>query len=339
MELSRLAAIGLTILMLVGCTTAANPGTASPAPHSGKVLLAIPWPKLSGGVAVGFASLWIANRNEGTVSRLDARTGRVLATIAIGNGAPLHPDCEADYEEAPAGSFIIRRCDLPSGIAAGAGAVWVGRNDTLSVARVDPATNRVVASIPVRVHVFGLAASDTAVWVSSHEDDRLVRIDPSTNAVNLDLPVLYGPSGIAVDGTRAWVADHTGRSATAVDGATGQVRWTIPVGYEPFPIVTGDGSAWVRNEYDATVSRIDLATGHVVATIPVDPFLGADGIDSLAVTGAGVWVGGLRLQRVDPRSNQVVQSLPFEGHPLAAGDGTLWVIGIGGQILHIDPAL
>jgi virginiamycin B lyase len=288
-------------------------------------------------VAIGFASLWIANRTEGTVSRLDARTGRVLATIPIGDTARLHPGCEVDYDDSPAGTFLIRRCDLPSAIAVGAGAVWVGRNDTLSIVKIDPGTNRVVATIPVGVHVFGLTASNSAVWVSAYEDERVVRIDPSTNGINLDLPVAHGPSGIASDGASVWTTDYRGSSVSGIDGAGDHVRWTIPVGWQPFPIVISDGSAWVRNEGDATLSRIEIATGKLIATIPIDAFTGTDGIDSLAATGAGIWLGGQRLQRVDPSSNRVVESLPFEGRPLAAGDETLWIIGISGLILHIDP--
>ena len=321
----------------MGCNGGPGPATASLSPRSSRVLLAIPWSNLPGSVAIGFASLWIANRTEGTVSRLDARTGRVIATIRIGDKAPLHPNCEVDYDDSPAGTFLIRRCDLPSAIAIGTGAVWVGRNDTLSVVRLDPATNRVVATIPVGVHVFGLTTSESAVWVSAYEDDRVVRIDPTTNAVSLDLPVPHGPSGIAIAGNGAWAADYRGGSVSAVDGASGRVRWTIPIGWGPFPIVVTDGSAWVRNEGDASLSRIDVETGKVVATIPIDPFTGTDGVDSLAVTRDGVWIGGQRLQRVDPASNRIVQSLPFEGRPLTAGDGTLWVIGISGLILHIDP--
>jgi len=281
--------------------------------------------------------LWIANRTEGTVSRLDARTGHVLVTIRIGDPARLHPNCEVDYDDSPAGTFLIRRCDLPSALAVGAGAVWVGRNDTLSVVRIDPATNRVVASIPVGVHIFGLAASDSAVWVSAYEDDRLVRIDPGTNAVSLDLPLPHGPSGIATDGDKAWAVAYRGSSVSAIDGASGHVQRTIPVGWQPFPIAVSNGSAWVRNEGDASLSRIAVASGTVVATVPIDAFTGTDGIDSLAVTDKGIWIGGQRLQRVDPSSNRVVESLPFEGRPVTAGDGTLWVIGISGLILHIDP--
>lgn len=334
----RALSTALAIVIVAGCGMVAQPSTAQSPTRSKGVLLAIASAKLPGSVGVGFGSLWVANRTDGTVSRFDTQTGRLLATIAVGQNARLRPGCEVDYDDSPMGTFLVRRCDLPSALAVGPGAVWVGRNDTLSVARIDPALNRVTATIPVGVHIFGLAASASAVWVSSYEDDRVLRIDPRTSRVSLDLPVPHGPSGIAVDGNIAWAVDYRGRSVTAIDGDASAVAWTVPIGFAPFPITIGYGSAWVRNEADATVSRIDIRTGTLIATIPVDPFSGADGIDSLAVTPAGVWLGGQRLERLDPGSNQVVATLPFQGHPVSAGDGTIWVISLGGQITHLNPA-
>jgi YVTN family beta-propeller protein len=36
------------------------------------------------GVAVGLGSVWVANNLEGTVSRIDPRTNRVVDTIKVG---------------------------------------------------------------------------------------------------------------------------------------------------------------------------------------------------------------------------------------------------------------
>ena len=334
---NRLTATILGFLLVAGCGTIASPAGPSPSPTAG-VLLRIPWQKPPGAAASGFGSLWIANRGEGTVSRLDARTGHVLATIQVGNPAALAPDCQLGTDDAAVGDFIVRRCDLPSGLAAGAGAVWVGRSDTLSVVRIDPGTNLVTASIPVGAHAFGIGVSVSAVWVTAFEDDRVIRIDPGTNRVSLDLHVPHGPSGIAVEGQDAWVTDYRGWSVTAIDGAMGRVRWTVPAGINPLPIAIAGGTLWVRNEGDASVWRIDARTGRVLATIPVDPFVGSDGLDNLAVTTAGVWAGGLRLQRIDPTANRVAQSLPFMGWPVSAEDGTLWTLGLASTIDRVNPA-
>jgi len=75
----------------------------------------------------------------------------------------------------------------------------------------------------------------------------------------------------------------------------------------------------------------------VLATIPVDPFYGTDGIDSMAVVNGKLWISGLDLQEIDPATNRIARTLPISGHPLAAGDGTLWVIGIAGLISRVKP--
>jgi len=37
------------------------------------------------GIAYGAGSIWVANSGDGTISRIDPRTSKVLATIRIGN--------------------------------------------------------------------------------------------------------------------------------------------------------------------------------------------------------------------------------------------------------------
>jgi len=103
----------------------------------------------------------------------------------------------------------------------------------------------------------------------------------------------------------------------------------------PFPMAIAAGSVWVRNEQGNTVSRIDEVSGQLQATIPVDPFYGIDGVDSMAVVNGKIWISGLNLQEIDPANNRVAKNLPISGRPLAAGDGTLWVIGIAGAISRI----
>ncbi len=51
------------------------------------------------GIAYGAGSVWVANSGDGTVSRIDPTTSKVVATIPVGNN--------------------------PRGIAVGDGKVWV----------------------------------------------------------------------------------------------------------------------------------------------------------------------------------------------------------------------
>jgi YVTN family beta-propeller protein len=98
-------------------------------------------------IALGFGSIWVANRGDGTVSRIQAggvgRPARVQ-TIAVG--------------------------ERPVDIAAGEGAVWVANAGSGTVSRIDPATNRVTRTIDLHNSPAGIAAGAGRVWVTTAEE-------------------------------------------------------------------------------------------------------------------------------------------------------------------------
>jgi hypothetical protein len=285
---------------------------------------------------VGAGSLWVIDYAEGSISRVDASTNRLGGTIQVADPKRLPPGCgPATVHDAPYGSFLVRGCDLPSAITLAAGSLWVARNDTRVVERMDPATARVTATIPVGVRVLGMAAMDSAVWVASYEDDTVIRIDSASNRVNLNEHLIHGPSSFAISPLSTWVARTRGALVTKLDSKSGQPLMDASMDARPFPMAIGVGSLWVRNEQSATVTRIDPVSGRVQATIRVDPFYGIDGVDSIAVVNGKIWISGLNLQEIDPTVNRVIRNLPITGRPLAVGDGTLWVIGLAGTVTRV----
>ena len=296
-------------------------------------------PSLPGAAAAGFGSLWVSDYTHGNLVRIRRTTPLSLTTIPIGNPAALQPGCQPDQEDAPAGSLIIRRCDLPSGVACGAGSVWTGRNDLKAVVRIDPATDRVVATIPVGIRTFGITAADDAVWVTSYEDNAVVRIDPRSNQVVARLPGRHGPAAILITPTAVWLSDNTGLRLTEIDPRSNAVRAEIVVGSGPFPMALAAGSLWVRNEQDNTVSGIDPQGARVTASIQADPFSGTDGFDSLVGTPKGMWMSGPRVQFFDAVTRHVTRTLPVEGRPYDAGDGRLWVLGTTGSVSLLTPGV
>ena len=334
---TRLIGIAATAMMLAACSSPASSGSASPSPVGG-VVGAIRVPDLPGAAAAGFGSLWVSDYKHGSLVRVSGSTRLSLTRIRVGDPGALQPACQPDQEDAPAGSFIIRRCDLPSGVACGAGSVWTGRNDLKAVVRIDPATNRITATIPVGILTFGLAATGDAVWVTSNDDNVVIRIDPRTNRVVARVPVPSGPAGVLITPTAVWVADSTGRLLTKIDPATNAVQAEVPVEASPFPMALAAGSLWVRNEDASTLSRVDPSAARVTASIKTDPFYTTEGLDSLVGASSGVWMSGLRLQFLDATTQKVTRSLPVEGRPYDAGGGRLWVLGTTGQVSLLDPA-
>ena len=317
---------------LAGCVGPAPTASPSPRPQSEVVNL----PDLPGAAATEGDRLWIAGYAAGRLYRVSGTQRLDVLAIPIANPHLLQPACEpGTVHDAPMGSFLPRRCDLPSGVAVGAGSVWIGRNDRQAVLRLDPASGRVIATIPVGFHVFNLAADPTSVWVVSFEDDMVARIDATTNAVTLRRSMLHAPSGVLINDGSVWISRSGNATVVRLDAITGAQEAEIAVGRRPFPVAAGNGAIWVRCEQDSTVSRIDPSTNRLVATIPVDPFYGLDGVDSMVASAGGVWISGLTLQWIDASSNQVTRSLPQSGRPYQSGAGRLWVLSLGGQVSRV----
>jgi YVTN family beta-propeller protein len=90
-----------------------------------RIVAAIPVGGGNGMVDVGFGSVWVANGDAGTVSRIDPATNTVVASVPVGQG-------------------IL-------GLRTGDGGVWVTNPRANTLTRIDPATNTVAATIPVGV--------------------------------------------------------------------------------------------------------------------------------------------------------------------------------------------
>jgi serine/threonine protein kinase len=94
-------------------------------------------------IAVGPRTLWIANFDDDTVTRI---------TIPELGGAPVNA------------TFAVG--DGPVDVAVGEGGVWVASSLDRSVTRLDPESGEIVATIELGNEPQRLAAGDGAVWVS-----------------------------------------------------------------------------------------------------------------------------------------------------------------------------
>jgi DNA-binding beta-propeller fold protein YncE len=114
-------------------------------------------------------SVWVASHYDGSATRIDTATSRVVATVRMPGEYP--------------------GCCGPQGIAAGEGGVWVavpGLGGTNLVVRIDPVTSVVSAAIGGSTQTCGaLLAAAGAVWVTNAGcgGPGIARIDPATNRV------------------------------------------------------------------------------------------------------------------------------------------------------------
>lgn len=144
------------------------------------------------GVRAGLGGLWATDPDRGELLRLDPRSGRVVATIAAGGGARFFAIGEGSVwvlnntdssvtRVDPAANRAVATIDVSTfavdggDLAVGGGAVWARISDVL-VARIDPATNSVVARYGPSAGSGSVAADDSAVWISAHDSSAIYRL-------------------------------------------------------------------------------------------------------------------------------------------------------------------
>jgi YVTN family beta-propeller protein len=212
----------------------------------------------------------------------------------------------------------------------------------------------VAAKVTVGRSPSGVAVDPAGVWVTNWWDNTLSRINPATNTVLAVLPIDFtatqGPEAIGIGAGSLWVtateADESGNSVPGVvkriDSITGATLATIPIGRSAFDIDVSAGAVWVANHDSGSVMRIDPATNQVTATIPIP-------VASGVTVGLGaVWVVGSdgTVTRIDPATNQIVTTIATQttGAYVATGNGAVWVTHPGdagqanGSLSRIDPA-
>jgi YVTN family beta-propeller protein len=331
-----------TLIALAALTAACSGTGASPTPspaHGSAVTIKVGVNPV--GIAVGSGFAWVANSGEGTVSKIDLGSDKQVARIPVGDPGSLEGCASRSIHQTPHGDFRIRNCDLPKAVAVSTGAVWAGKGDTKSLVRIDPATDRVVATIPIGVEAWYIAASDTAIWVSDWRSNTVVRVDPTDNRLVATIPDLpNGPTGIAIAPGSVWVADSRDNMLTKIDSTSNAVVANVPTDLTPLPVIYAYGSVWVRNEFregSGTVQRFDPGTNQAVASIPVGPDIGRDGLDGLADLDGRLWVSGLLLNAIDPAQNRVVKKIDHSANAVWSGAGSLWTIDIAYSISRITP--
>jgi YVTN family beta-propeller protein len=211
----------------------------------------------------------------------------------------------------------------------GAGAVWQTDYDHNVLLRVDPATDKVVASIPVGLQPEGVAVTAGAVWVADEHSEAVTRVDPATNTVVATIPI--GPAGPA--GPQIMTAGPNGvfvdvpnmSSVVRIDPATNTVGLWSPL---EGPVASDGTQVWIGVEAGPhglpEVVRIDPVTGKVITAVDLD----VSGITYVAVGLGSVWVtADGALFRIDPATGRVIGRLTGDGvggDVMVAG-GAVWV--------------
>jgi streptogramin lyase len=276
-------------------------------------------------VAADANGVWVAN-HDGTVWRVDAHTGRVIArTPAYGIPADLAilpANIAACCRSSPGSAVVVNGPSDPSvvEINAASGATTVfrlpGRGPN---ATARPSTE---ADAP------GVATGPSGIWVT-RPHTQVARFNVTTG--KLVQPLLISPrpderrdsyfSGIAVGAGGVWIfgyLDHP--TLWRIDPATGKLVATIPLPFTPTDVAVGDGAVWVTSALANWLARIDPATNHVTAEISAGKGAGA-----VAVGAGSVWVADElsgTIRRFDPRTLRVTGTINLDSRSGVSGTAT-----------------
>jgi len=206
-------------------------------PNTLNVAAKIPAGLAPKGVLATDAGVWVADTHSGIVLRIDPTTNKSAATITVGPTGNSGPNWLASglgsvWVDIPNNGTIVRidpvtnkiqaAIQTPArfappcgGIAVANEAVWItGCSVTNSMARVDPTSNTVVATVDLGGFGFNPTLIDGVPWISvdggSAASGMLVRIDPATNAIDRVLvpSTTFGGGGdIVVAFGSVWVVD------------------------------------------------------------------------------------------------------------------------------------
>src|SRR5215207_2183310 len=147
----------------------------------------------------------------------------------------------------PTGSRRTRAASPPGACAFAARSTGSGFGDG-TVARIDPATNRVVARVQVGGQPYGITAGADSVWVGNNESENVTRVEVATNRVVSRIAVGDRPIGLTYDDGSVWVANFGDGALTRIDAATNAVtgRTVFPGDHEG--VVAAFGAVWVPSE-------------------------------------------------------------------------------------------
>jgi YVTN family beta-propeller protein len=120
---------------------------------------------------------------------------------------------------------------------------------------------RVQARIATPGQPIGVAYADGSAWVTSFDRNAVLRVDRATNKVSAVVPVGQGPIGVVAGAGSVWVADWSGGAVTRIDPATNRALATIHVGPSEGPegMAFGAGAVWISHK-EGAVTRIDPAS-------------------------------------------------------------------------------
>ena len=249
-------------------------------------------------IAIGLGGVWVANAEDGTVTRLDPTTGKFVDTIGAGGG------------------------DL-NDITVGFDAVWVANGNDGTITKIDPHLDQAEGP-PIQLGratlapdpVFYIAVDGRYVWAT--RGNLLLRIDPGTGRVERRLNI-GTPTGLATGGGYVWITTEA-EQLLRIDPGTARETDSLPLASGAIAPVYTRGSLWLL--YQGKIQQIDPITLALGDTMSV-----AGGYPTSLEAGNGaLWAPGSdgNLTRFGSQGGATALRIGKWLSAVAAGGGATW---------------
>lgn len=245
-------------------------------------------------------SVWVANTESGTVTKIRPDDGKVLATVTVGaqpKGSMAFDGTHVWVTNTGANTVSrIRASDGvvstfpagpgPHGVAFDGRDVWVANFDGGSVSRLSGPNGYVMATYPVGPQPNGVAFDGSDIWVS--RPGAVSRLSRDTGAVAASYTGAFDPYGLIADGSfwsgGVWFADNGGSTVRHLRNDA-SLASSYTVGSRPLALALVGPVLWVTNAGSATVTKLRVSDGAVLSTtaVPGTPY-------GVAFDGESTWV-------------------------------------------------
>jgi YVTN family beta-propeller protein len=262
-------------------------------------------------IATDGTSVWLFT-SEGNLVRIDPTTNTVAASVTLTPATDFYQSLAGDGNGLWVTDWVaskVLRFDPrtlksagsidavtpPKGVLVTRAAVWVANTRGGSVQRIDPKTNKVVATISVGpTGPSGpnwLAEGLGSIWVGVPNNGSVFRINEATNAIQAHIPVPAPASpcgGMAAGTTAIWITSCDGSNfMTQIDPATNEIVATIDAGGHGFTLAMIADRPWL-SPLDGQIVRLD-PVGHTVDRV-VTPGVAFKGGGDVVVAAGSLWV-------------------------------------------------
>ena len=254
-------------------------------PRTNAVIARIPMSDPASVMAVGAGAIWVTSFPGNSLTRIDPWRNRVTGTISLAprGAGPVgvtvfrgfiwvaNHDGEPTTSVSKIDPATMRVVDVipvgaddfagPQWIVSGAGSIWTNVNSLPNVVvRIDPRTDRILATIPAPSACAQLAADSAGVWGASGDDPScppgISRIDPRTNSVTATFDEGGAPDAVALDDGSLWYGTTTTHELGRIDTRTNTVVSLLTLPGPAFNMTAGAHAIWATDPDDELLFKV-----------------------------------------------------------------------------------